>query len=576
MDLQNNWVGYLDRSAEQIKQSVKNRLISILPELYDESDNNPQNIIIDIFAGMTEMLNYYIDSYARESFIGTAQMYKSMVNLTRVIDYRIKTNYPPTVDLIFSLNQPSTVDVVIPMNTAVTDGNYNYLTEKEVVIPAGETSVEATASQRILNYMLLLGVSNFTPNQTFSIPSDYVQGTAQITVGTDSYKLIESFYNQDKYSKSFIVDVDEDKNIYVKFGDGLNGIIPPNNDPIYLTYESTKGSVAFATANTLTTILSIIPLEGGIELSVTNPKNSTMGVGIESIESIRRNAPLSVRTLNVAITRADIEDLAKSFPGIKYAYLAQGCGKEHNLYAAPEQVDNAIGNTLTEAIRSDLEIFLNQRIVFSNRVLVKPLQIAKIKISVDVYLTYLGNASGSGVSTESIYKSITTAINEKYGFNASRINNSIFISDIIYLIDDQDGVDHNDNLKLTMDPIYELGSEKFMTDITMLASDKAYNYTIYKQTLTSIIVKNETTGEENTVVHLFDEDVIYNDGIITFTWKMDQDLTPEDPSTWKFRVYPNNSNYVITDSVALPVIYSMNPGITEIRLHKQLSNGNWE
>ena len=301
-----------------------------------------------------------------------------------------------------------------------------------------------------------------------------------------------------------------------------------------------------------------------------------MGVGIESIESIRRNAPLSVRTLNVAITRADIEDLAKSFPGIKYAYLAQGCGKEHNLYAAPEQVDNAIGNTLTEAIRSDLEIFLNQRIVFSNRVLVKPLQIAKIKISVDVYLTYLGNASGSGVSTESIYKSITTAINEKYGFNASRINNSIFISDIIYLIDDQDGVDHNDNLKLTMDPIYELGSEKFMTDITMLASDKAYNYTIYKQTLTSIIVKNETTGEENTVVHLFDEDVIYNDGIITFTWKMDQDLTPEDPSTWKFRVYPNNSNYVITDSVALPVIYSMNPGITEIRLHKQLSNGNWE
>ena len=577
MDLQNNWVGYLDRSAEQIKEAVKQKMITVLPELYDESDNNPQNIIIDIFAGMTEMLNYYIDSYARESFIGTAQMYKSMVNLTRVLDYRIKTNYPPTVDLRFTLNEPATVDIQIPRNTAVTNGQFNYLTDKDAVIPAGETEVMVSASQRILNYLQIIGVSNGDPNQVYNIPSDYIQGTAHISLGNgDVYNLVDSFYNQGPSDMSFIVDVTEDREIYVKFGDKLNGMIPQQGENIYLTYESTNGSIAFATANTLNTILSTITLPTGKELSVTNPKNSTIGAGIENIESIRRNAPLSVRTLNVAITRADVEDLAKGYNGIRHAYLAQGCGKEHTLYAAPDQLDENEENSLTETLISDLETYLNQRIVFSNTVIVKKLQIAKVRLSVDVYLSYMGNASGPNKQTENIWINTVNALNEKYGYNAARINSSIYLSDIIYMIDDQDGVDHNDNLSITMDPIWDIGYEPFRFPVRVLSDKQAYNYTIYKQSLTQLVVRNETLGTQETVMHLFDEDVVYNDDIITFTWPSVTDLTSNDPSSWKFRVYPNNSNIVITDSVALPVIFAKDDGIVNIKLHKRLSNGNWE
>lgn len=584
MDLTNNWVGYLDRSAEQIKQAVKDKIISVLPELYDDSDNNPQNVIIDIFAGMTEMLNYYIDSYARESFIGTAQMYKSMVNLTRVLDYRIKTNYPPTVDLVFTLNEVSDEDILIPKNTAVTNGQYTYLTDKEATIPAGQLEVSVSASNRILHYMQIIGVTDGVKNQNqiIDIPSDYVQGTAQITINSETYNLVDSFFNQGPEDKVFIVDVNEDKGIYVKMGDGLNSFkLDTVGLPIYLTYESTQGATAFATANSLINILSTITLPENKELSVTNPKNSTMGAEIENIESIRRNAPLSVRTLGVGITRADIEDLAKGFGDIKHAYLAKGCGKEHSIFVSPEQPDNSLVNTITDKQISDLEYYLNQRIVFSNVIKVKKLQIAKIHLSVDIYLEYLGNASAKNTQTTSVYQAVVNALAAKYGYNASRINSSVFLSDIIYLIDDQDGVDHNDNLKITMDPIFDPDSADFPLNgikIEMLSSERAYDYKIYRQSQTSIRIMNTTTGVEGSLSNEGETDTYYNDGIVNITWSQTYVFPGDAPSQYGFRVYPNNSNIVITDSIALPVIFatSQDPSVTNITLHKQLADGTWE
>ena len=86
MALKNQWVGYISRSYLQIKNSVLQRLSEIVPEVTDHSESNILVIIIGIFSGIAEMLNYYIDNMARESFITTARRYSSVVKHTRLIE----------------------------------------------------------------------------------------------------------------------------------------------------------------------------------------------------------------------------------------------------------------------------------------------------------------------------------------------------------------------------------------------------------------------------------------------------------------------------------------------------------
>ena len=130
MALKNQWVGYISRGYEQIKKSLLSRLGETNPEITDHSESNILVIIIDMFSGIGEQLNYYIDNMARESFISTARRYSSIVKLTRLIDYRIKAAIPASVDLTISLpTEPifklqGQDEFFIPAGTKFSTNNY--------------------------------------------------------------------------------------------------------------------------------------------------------------------------------------------------------------------------------------------------------------------------------------------------------------------------------------------------------------------------------------------------------------------------------------------------------------------
>ena len=56
MVVKNKWVGYLDRTYQQIKSSVLSKLSIYLPEMTDHTESNPFIIEVDVWAGLTEHL----------------------------------------------------------------------------------------------------------------------------------------------------------------------------------------------------------------------------------------------------------------------------------------------------------------------------------------------------------------------------------------------------------------------------------------------------------------------------------------------------------------------------------------
>jgi hypothetical protein len=180
----------------------------------------------------------------------------------------------------------------------------------------------------------LLGASKGLPNQTFQIsnfpilPKDKsVVGIIEVDEGDGAgfqlWTEVPDFAQSDRSSKHYTLNYSTGQ---VTFGDGEHGKIPQwlssdgsNREPADLDnirakeYRWGGGARGNAGANSITALQNAIPFVD----SVTNLQRSDGGSDEESIESAQARAPLTVRTLQRAVTADDFAFLAKQTPGAR-------------------------------------------------------------------------------------------------------------------------------------------------------------------------------------------------------------------------------------------------------------------
>ncbi len=128
-----------------------------------------------------------------------------------------------------------------------------------------------------------------------------------------------SFYNLDSDDRNYIVRIDDDSKTHITFGDGKKGArLPTGIENITATYRNGIGPEGEVSAGSLTLLQSRPP---GIR-SVTNPLAASGAESPEQLSDARRNAPVTVQTLDRIVSLQDFEDMARSFAGIGKA-LAQ-------------------------------------------------------------------------------------------------------------------------------------------------------------------------------------------------------------------------------------------------------------
>lgn len=543
-----DWVGYLQRSYEQIKQSVLSRLAQLAPEITDYSESNILIIIISMFAGIAEHLNLYIDRMAQEAFLGTARKYSSVVRLARQLDYRVKAAVPSMVNLTFTLVDSTTnlpiaaiSPVAIPLETEVnTPNQIPFLTDALVNIPLGKTSIDVTATQIEKVVGAVIGVTDGTPNQTILIGDNYREASMQITINGDIYTRVDSFGLALATSKVFLVEVNEDSLAQVVFGDGINGIIPPATFNILGTYELTVGATGNLPPNTITTLPVAIPT--GIpdtKIIVTNKLYSTAGKNYEDIDDVRKNAPLSLRTLYRAVTYQDYIDVALLAPGVGNAAVRYCCGECVKIYIGPSSKGIAPNNLLV-----NVQAYFACKRMLGRCVKVLPAGITRIWIKVIIKTLY-------GVNEVNALVDLATSLNTHFGYDNSYPNKQINISDIIACIDNTPGLDYVDlleiwaepyarqivgNTNLNWVPVIKPGS--VIKNEWKLTYDAGINeFLVF---LNGLQLANAQIG------------ILYGDiyGIMEFTINP---ATYVNQDTWEFTTYPYGQNILIDDNT-IPII----------------------
>ena len=340
----NNWLKYVTRSYQQIKEDLLSRAGVEIPELTDHNDSNIYTKILSMWAGIAEMLGYYIDNAAREVFLYSNRRYVSALKLAFNHDYSVHYKIAATADITFMLDVPAPSAVTIPLGTIITtEDGLKFETLEIGLIAVGEVEILVPSAQyNETKTAVLLGVSDGTENQTFTIPDNTVADKTVMIYLDNEFWLKQktlgySKINDEHFTQSVTIteDVQKRQLPIILFGDNFNGKIPATGTQIFTTYKTTEGLQGNRAANTITVISSPITLPTGVELSCTNVNRASNGDDIESLDRLKYRIPRAIRTLQRAVSRLDFKDISEIVGGVAAGYVDFNCGKTVTIYVAP-------------------------------------------------------------------------------------------------------------------------------------------------------------------------------------------------------------------------------------------------
>lgn len=446
MGITNKWLNPYQRSYQQIKAKLVESLMGLKdPQgqklITDYSEGNILIIILSLFAAIAEVLHYYVDNMARETFLSTARRYDSVVKHGALVDYHARAAIAATVDVILSRSITGNsigAKLTIPHGTLFTDSSGNsWLSARDVIWYSNVTTCKVPIIQHerytasALNNMVIPTGDRVILNLgTLPNGKYYEQGSMSLQIGGETWVLVDTFAKSKPTDKHFMVSVDEALNPYIMFGDGTFGKKPAagakiTNVVFYLT-NGTQGNVK---SNTITSVPSVIS-SSITDATVSNAYDAGGGSNYENFTMLKEHIPLSVKTLGVAITKEDFESLAMLVDGVNKAKADYECGRKLTIYISPDG-----GAVASSELINRVYNLLSQRAPMTTWLKVKSAGKVQIILEMDV-------TGKKSYKTAEIQTQILTALYNAYSPEQAQIGGSVMVSDIYALIDNLSTVDY--------------------------------------------------------------------------------------------------------------------------------------
>lgn len=498
--MKNPWLNTYQRSYSQIKTKLLTGLTSIKDKngnqlITDISEGNILVILISMFAAIAEVLHYYIDNMARESFLSTARKYSSVVHHGRLVDYHPKAAVAATVDVIVTrpLNSVSiSGSITVPKGTQFIDSNGNtWLSAKAVVWNANTTTCTIPLIQHTRHtYTEAIGsvlpkyssITMVLPKLSLGL---YEHGTMALSLDGNEWTLVETLAYSRAHDRHFIVEVDQEQNLTLKFGDGKFGMKPnPSSKITNCSCYITKGLEGNVTSGSLTKLPTVISTTA-TDATCSNVYNAGGGSNYETFDMLKEHIPLSVKTLGVAVTKQDFIDLAKQVPGVNQAAIEYECGRKLNVYIS---ADN--GGVASSTLCENVYQYLSQHAPLTTWLNVKT--VGQVNIILNITVTGKKSCTAEDINTQ-----VLNALLDTYSLEKAQIGGKVRISDIYALIDNLSMVDYLTITQFYIRPWPNTLSgnrEMLINQFTLNKANGSMQYFVTFNSSTSFTIRSEYGG----------------------------------------------------------------------------------
>jgi hypothetical protein len=511
----NNYVPSVDYSTRHYSAILAD-MTALIPNFSPTWTNrDPADFgmtLLELFAYMGDILNYYIDRAANEALITTATQRNSVLQIAKLLGYNPTASKPSTVTLTFQNSTGSAIPLTALTQVATslvanaTTSQVVFETNSAVTVPAkvgstnGSVTVLATQGETVSNEVV--GVSDGSPNQMYQLTNtSVINDSVQVTINGVSYQKVENLIDSNSYDPVFSVYTTADDITYIMFGDSVSGRIPPNGIQIYATYRVGGGTLGNIASNT---IKYVIKVPGGsipAGLTVSNQDISTSGDGAatggadaESTDSIRINAPLSIRAINRAVSLTDYAYLAVQVSGVAKAIATANVYTSVTLYFAPSgdpgvASDNVTPTTVFNNLVPTVFSYLVDKVPANTTVTFQPPKY------VGVYLTVSITVSPS-YKQSSVLSNVTAALNSLFYIDNVVFGDTIAVSDVYNAISSVDGVLYQQIQKLVRsdkDQTFTINNKSLTSNTATLTTSATHNLTV-GQTVSVSGVDNTFNG----------------------------------------------------------------------------------
>jgi hypothetical protein len=383
-DIDSNVVlDYTSRDFTAIRSQLVGLARGIMPEwetVGEASDFG--TLIIELFAYMGDVLHFYIDRTASEAFLGTAIRRQSVLYIADMLGYTPIGQQSAIVMLYFSLDPTAPDPVELPSGTRVhndastADELIIFETNAAITLNPGDTDISVGATEGVMNYDVMIGISSGTPNTEFIIPDKgVVYGTVSIKT-REGPSIIEWTYISDislarPTQSVFTTFIDDNELTHLLFGDQASGRIPPVNAEIFVTYRTGVGVEANSLAVGDLKVLVSSDSTAMFGVSVTNQESPVGGTDPETIDAMRNSIPrAAARLKNRAITLNDYADLALQVPGVAKSVAHGEVYTMVHVRIAPTQ--GKANDEYMDLLCSQVERYMQDKIIVGSAVDVEP------------------------------------------------------------------------------------------------------------------------------------------------------------------------------------------------------------
>lgn len=315
----NTYLNITEVDFADIKSNLKTYLQSQTQFNDYDFEGSNMSTLLDVLAYNTHYNAFYTNMLANEMFLDTAQQRDSVVSRAKELGYitRSARGSSANVTITFTGVSNAVSEFELPKNstftTTVNNRTFTFVTPESNIIK----NISNTFSKAITITEGTPITQEFTVNDAspvkYVIPNENVDTRSiRVTVKESSSSSANTIYTQatnirevNNQSAVYYLQETHDKQYEVLFGTGSLGKPVVNGNVIQIEYRVCHGTQTNG-ANTFSIdSISITPSHSSTSLSVNSVARG--GVEIESIDSIKFNAPRNYKIQNRAVVAKDFE-----------------------------------------------------------------------------------------------------------------------------------------------------------------------------------------------------------------------------------------------------------------------------
>jgi len=305
---------------------IKSNLKTFLSQQNEFTDydfeGSGMSVLLDTLAYNTHYLAYNANMLANEMYLDSADLRSSVVSLAKQVGYTPTSCTSATATLNVLINGASGASLTMTRGTKFTttvDGqSYSFVNNADVSITPVSGVYQFNnldiKEGSYLNFKYTVNTSDI--DQRFLIPNDSVDTTtlsvkvqeSSSDSTTKTYKLATGIVSIDSSSEVYFLQEVEGGRFEVYFGDGVLGKAVADGNIVIFDYINTNRDAANGASS-----FTLSGTVGGFSsATVTTVSNANGGTGLESIASIKYNAPRDYSAQDRAVTSEDYKTLVKS------------------------------------------------------------------------------------------------------------------------------------------------------------------------------------------------------------------------------------------------------------------------